>query len=133
MNVPGRFWTEYTRIAAYIINRLPQEKMGYASLFQKLWKMKSTVRHFRVFEWVYYVFVPDHLRTKFDKKAIRYIFIGYDDERKGWRCYDPTTERMHTSRNVVFDEASTWWPSKYIVQLDSDQHEAHVEDTMRED
>jgi hypothetical protein len=92
--------------------------------------MKPTIRHFRIFGCVCYVFVLDHLRTKFDKKAVRCIFIGYDDERKGWRCCDPTTGRIHTSRNVVFDEASTWWPSKYIVQSDADQHEARIEDTM---
>jgi hypothetical protein len=107
--------------------------MGYISSFQKLWKMKLTIRYFRVFEYVCYVFVPDDLRTKFDKKAIRCIFIGYDDERKGWRCCDPKIGRIHTSRNMVFDEASAWWPSKDKVQPDTYQHETRVEDTMRED
>jgi len=32
-----------------------------------------------VFGCVYYVFVPDHLSNKFEKKAIRCIFVGYDD------------------------------------------------------
>uniref|UniRef100_A0A2N9HGS9 GAG-pre-integrase domain-containing protein n=1 Tax=Fagus sylvatica TaxID=28930 RepID=A0A2N9HGS9_FAGSY len=51
----------------------------------------------------------DHLRSKFDKKAIRCIFVGYDSQRKVWRCCDPTTGRCYTSRNVIFDEASSWW------------------------
>lgn len=58
---------------------------------------------------MYAVFVPDHLRSKFDKKAIRCIFVGYSSERKGWKCCDPTTGQCYTSRNVVFDEASSWW------------------------
>jgi hypothetical protein len=33
----------------------------------------------------------------------------------------------------VFDEASAWWSSKYIVQPDTYQHEAHIKDTTRED
>src|SRR6185369_10863546 len=66
-----------------------------------------------------YVFVPDHLRNKFEKKAIRCIFVGYDDARKGWRCCDPTTGKCHTSRNVVFDEASAWWSSEKVELPDS--------------
>ena len=59
------------------------------------------------------MFVHDHLRRKFETKAIQCIFVGYDDAQKGWRCCDPTTGKCHTSRNVVFDEASAWWsPTK---------------------
>ena len=78
-SVPGRFWAECMRTTAHIINRLPQENMGFISPFQRLWKIKPQVSHFKVFGCMCYVFVPDHLRTKFDKKAIRCIFLGYDD------------------------------------------------------
>jgi hypothetical protein len=78
------------RIAAYVINRLPQSKLGFKSPHEMLWKVKPTVSHLKVFGCVCYVFVPDHLRSKFEKKAIRCIFVGYDDARKGWRCCDPT-------------------------------------------
>ena len=61
-----------------------------------------------------YVFVSDYLQSKFDKRIIRYIFIDYDNERKGWRCYDPTRGHCYTSRNVVFDEASSWWSSQEV-------------------
>ena len=69
-NVPGKFWAECMRTAAYVINRLPQAKLGFISPFEKLWGSKPTVGHFRVFGCVCYVFVPSHLRSKFDKKAI---------------------------------------------------------------
>lgn len=88
-NVPGQFWTECMKTTAYIINRLPQPKLGFVSPFEKLWKIKPTVKHFRVFGCVCYVFVPDQLRSKFDKKALQCIFLGYDNERKGWKCCDP--------------------------------------------
>ncbi|KAL8159066.1 hypothetical protein V2J09_000603 [Rumex salicifolius] len=40
------------------------------------------------------------------KKAIRCIFVGYDQQRKGWRCIDPTTNKAYVSRHVVFDEGN---------------------------
>jgi hypothetical protein len=107
--VPGRFWAECMRTAAYVINRLQQSKLGFKSPHEMLWKVKPTVSHLKVFGWACYVFVPDHLRSKFEKKAIRCIFVGYDDAWKGWRCCDLTTGKCHISRNVVFDEASAWW------------------------
>ncbi|GKA62904.1 retrovirus-related pol polyprotein from transposon TNT 1-94 [Tanacetum coccineum] len=30
-------------------------------------------------------------QRKMEKKFVRCLFIGYDGQRKGWRCFDPTT------------------------------------------
>lgn len=60
---------------AHVINRLPQAKLGFLSPYQVLYKREPTISHFRVFGCVCYVFVPDQLRTKLEKKAIR---CGYD-------------------------------------------------------
>lgn len=70
-----------------------------------------------------YVFVPSHLRSKFDKKAMRSIFVGYDNQRKGWKSCDPTTGRCYISRNVVFDEASSWWSPQKEELPDSKEME----------
>ena len=55
-----------------------------------------------------------------DKKVGRCIFIVYDSQRKGWRCCDPTTEKCYMSRNLEFDEASSWWSPDKEVLPDSD-------------
>ncbi|KAE8704478.1 hypothetical protein F3Y22_tig00110450pilonHSYRG00264 [Hibiscus syriacus] len=57
--------------------------------------------------------------SKFDKKAVRCIFVGYDSQRKGWKCCDPISGRCYTLRNMVFDEASSWWSSEKEVLPDS--------------
>jgi hypothetical protein len=36
------------------------------------------------------------------------VFIGYESERKAYRCYNPIGKRITISRDVVFDEATTW-------------------------
>ncbi|KAJ0017078.1 hypothetical protein Pint_11086 [Pistacia integerrima] len=96
-NIPKRFWAEAMRTVALVINKLPQQRLGFVSPFEKLWDMKPTVSYFRVFGCVCYVFVPDHLRSKFDKKVVRCIFVGYDNQRKGWKCCDPITGRCYIS------------------------------------
>ncbi|KAE8725434.1 Indole-3-acetic acid-amido synthetase GH3.17 [Hibiscus syriacus] len=131
-NVSGRFWAEAMRTAAFVINRLPQPRLGFVSPFEKLWNIKPTVSYFRVFGCVCYVFVPDHLRSKFDKKAVRCIFVGYDSQRKGWKCCDPISGRCYTSRNMVFDEASSWWSSEKEVLSDSREFGDKLQQKMGE-
>lgn len=50
------------------------------------------------------------------------MFVGYDSEKKGWRCYDPSTRKCSMSRNVVFDETSSWWleHSEYLSYIIKD-------------
>ncbi|KAJ0445113.1 putative RNA-directed DNA polymerase [Helianthus annuus] len=108
-NVPGKYWAEGMKTVCYVINRLPAQNLEYKSPFEKLFGIKPNISHLRVFGSVCYVFVPNHLREKMEKKAIRCIFIGYDEQRKGWRCCDPTTNKCYVYRNVVFDENSSWW------------------------
>ncbi|KAK1406718.1 hypothetical protein QVD17_38326 [Tagetes erecta] len=44
---------------------------------------------------------------------------GYDAERKGWRCCEPDTGKVYVSRNVIFDENTSWWSMDSQVLPDS--------------
>lgn len=57
-----------------------------------------------------YVHISKSSRTKLDPKARRCIIVGYDEHKKGWRCMDPQTQKVFTSRDVVFDEVSLHQP-----------------------
>ena len=111
------------RTAAHVINKLPQPKLGFVSPFEILWDMKPKISYFRAFGCVCYVFVLDHLCSKFDKKTVKCIFVGYDNQRKGWKCCDPTSGKYYTSRDVVFDETSSWLSSEKKVLPDSNIEE----------
>ncbi|KAL8132396.1 hypothetical protein AgCh_008045 [Apium graveolens] len=67
-NVPGRFWAEAMKTAAFVINVLPQQRLKFLSPYEKLLEKKKDVSYFRVFGCVCYVFVPDHLRI-FDEAS----------------------------------------------------------------
>ena len=45
---------------------------------------------------------------KLDAKAKKCILVGYSDEQKGYKCYNPRTKQARMSRNVVFDDSTSW-------------------------
>jgi len=42
--------------------------------------------------------------SKLDSKSRKYVFLGYVDEVKGYRLWDPTTHKLVISRDVIFVE-----------------------------
>jgi hypothetical protein len=48
-------------------------------------------------------------RKKLDAKAEKCILVGYSDDQKGYKCYNTRTKRACVSRDVVFDESTSWY------------------------
>ncbi len=48
--------------------------------------------------------VLNEKRSKLDPKVEKCIFIEYSLEQKGYRCFNPSTQKLQVSRDVVFDE-----------------------------
>ena len=44
-----------------------------------------------------------------DAKARKCILVGYSDEQKGYKCYNPRTKQARVRRDVVFDETASWY------------------------
>ena len=90
--------------------------------------------------WAYVLCLRTEPLTKVRQKAICCIFVGYDHKRKGWKCCDPKPGHCYTSRNVVFDEASSWWSlqvtvlpkSKRIEEKSKQRLEGHSEGDKKE-
>jgi len=67
-------------------NKTPKEAWG---------GVKPSVEYFRVFGCI---------RTKLDDKSLSYVLLGVSEESKAYRLYDPTSQRIIISRDVLFEE-----------------------------
>jgi hypothetical protein len=83
---------------------------------EKFTGKKPDVSHLRVFNCIAYVHVPNEKRSKLDLKAEKCIFIGYSLEQKGYRCFNPSTQKLQVSRDVVFDEMVSWYSPLKITE-----------------
>ena len=66
------------------------------------------IRHLRVFGSIAYAHVPKQRRIKFDDRSAEFVLIGYDSRTKGYKLYDPCSDKITVSRDVDFDEERTW-------------------------
>ena len=52
--------------------------------------------------------MPDELRKKLDKKGQKCIFVGYFEDTKAYKLYDPVTKKVIISHDVQFVENESW-------------------------
>ena len=121
-NMPHSFWAEAVSTAFYIMNRTLTTAIHDVTPEERFTGKKPDLSHLKVFGCIAYVHVPDELRTKLDPKAEKCIVIGYSLEQKGYRCYNPVTQKLWVSRDVMFDDISTWYSAKNVCRIDLDDN-----------
>jgi uncharacterized protein YktB (UPF0637 family) len=102
-SMPKFYWAEVVRTVVYIKNRIGDKVSAYEQYFGT----KPNLRHLRVFGSIAYVHISKEKRRRLDAKAEKSILVGYSDEQKGYKCYNPQTKQACVSRDVVFDESAS--------------------------
>lgn len=110
LDLPKYLWGEAIRTAAFIINRSPtravQEK-GTSTPAELWYSQKPNITKLKVFGCTAYAYIPENNRTKLDDKCKKLVMIGYTTN--AYRLYDPQNKKVIVSRNVTFDESTTYW------------------------
>ncbi|KAL2238071.1 UNVERIFIED_CONTAM: Retrovirus-related Pol polyprotein from transposon RE1 [Sesamum indicum] len=90
--------------ATYIINRLPSVVLKWQTPYEKLYKKPVTYSNMRVFGCLCHATNTQPLKSKFDPRAIKCVFIGYAHGQKGYKLFDIENKVTLASRDVVFYE-----------------------------
>lgn len=82
--------------------------------------------------------MPKEERKKLDAKAIKCIFVGYDEKTKAYRCFDPVMNKIHINKDVIFDETHRYEDEDHasgesIKRLPTILEEEDEEDAPRDD
>uniref|UniRef100_A0A151UDP3 Retrovirus-related Pol polyprotein from transposon TNT 1-94 n=1 Tax=Cajanus cajan TaxID=3821 RepID=A0A151UDP3_CAJCA len=101
---PERTWGEAALTAVYVINRLPSSVLGNKTPFECLFGTPPSYESLRVFGCACFVLLQPHEYTKLQPRARLCCFLGYGTEHKGYRVWDPISQRIRISRHVVFWE-----------------------------
>lgn len=104
--LPGSLWVEALNTATYLINRHPIKTLGRHTTFFALYGTHLSYSHLRVFGCKCYPNLSATTPHKLAPRSTMCVFLGYPLNHKGYRCFDPVSNRVIISRHVVFDEHS---------------------------
>ena len=118
-NVPKNFWGEAVLTVAFLINRVPSKILNYftpSKILQKFYPQDRLLTDIspRIFGCTIFIHVYSHNRSKLDPKSIKGIFIGYSPNKKGYKCYCPSTKRIYHTMDVTFFENQYFFPKTDI-------------------
>ncbi|KAL6321847.1 hypothetical protein AAG906_035546 [Vitis piasezkii] len=129
--IPKTFWPEAVNWTMYVLNRSPTVAVKNVTPEEAWSGVKPTVEHFRVFGCVAHVHVPDAKRTKLDNKSLECVLLGFSDESKGYKLYDPVAKKVVTSRDIVFEEDRQWeWDTSYEEQVLNDTEDNEGDENL---
>ena len=95
-NVSKQLWAEAVNTSVYILNRSTVNKNDETP-FESWYKKPSDISYFRVFGPIAYSFIQKEKR----KKSKKGIFVGYSENKKGYRIYFKDTNAIEISRDVI--------------------------------
>jgi hypothetical protein len=101
------FYREVVVTAVYILNRSPTNVLNGRMLYEAWHGCKSTVSHLRVFGCLEFAKELGHI-GKLDDRSTPGVFIGCAEGLKAYHILDPGTQRVRTTRDIVFDEGRGW-------------------------
>jgi hypothetical protein len=99
------FWGEAVVTAVYILNRSPTKALNSMTPYDAWHGRKPAVSHL----WK----ELGHI-NKLDDRSTPGVFISYAEGSKAYRILDLGTQRVHMTRDVVFNKGRGWTWDKAV-------------------
>ncbi|CAN0107467.1 unnamed protein product [Heterosigma akashiwo] len=103
-NLPRKYWSEAVLYSAHTLNRAYTRSI-FMSPYEKLFKRKPSVRHFRTFGSDVCVHIPKEQRPgKLSDRGMKCKFLSYNSLGKTYNLLNEDTGKIIVSRDCIFDE-----------------------------
>lgn len=110
-SLPTNFWLEALTTAVYLANRLPHTTLNFQVPYCLLFNTSPDYSSLKPFGCSCFPWLKPYTSNKLSPKSQHCIFLGYCPNTKGYRCYNPVTSKVYTSRHVRFLESDFPYPS----------------------
>ena len=117
IGMPAQFWGEAVTTAVFVLNRSFTRSVDGRTPYEAWHGTKPKVHFLRVFGCRAHAKITTPNLKKVDDRSKPMVMLGYEPGGKAYRLYDPTTKRVHVSRDVIFDESAGWdWSNDNMVE-----------------
>jgi hypothetical protein len=83
--------------------------LDFKSPLEVLQERQPDLTYLKVFGCTGYVHLPATMRDKLDPRAVKCIFLGYSQTKKGYKCYESKSKKKYITRDVQFVETSPYF------------------------
>lgn len=139
-NLPDEFWAEAVSTAMYIRNRCPTKILGNRIPFESWFGRKPNVSHFKTFGCKAYVLNKDPTRGKLESKSKEHIFLGYANDAKAYRLWNPETKKVVKSRDIkaineyiLTTDQTPMTKEDYVEEMHQDKQSTSKNESIKDD
>lgn len=98
---------------AFLINRMLTRVIDYQTPLRTLSRFHSIPSasnlYLKFFGCVFYVYVHAPHMDKLEPRALKYVFLGYSNSRKGYKCFHPPSKKYCVFMDVQFSERVSYF------------------------
>jgi hypothetical protein len=103
--LPASFWGEALQTANLLLNISPSRSVPVGKTPFKLWHgCKPLYSNLRVFGCRAYAHIGCDKQKSLESRALPCLFLGYPEDFKGWKLWDPRNQRIVISRDIIWNE-----------------------------
>ena len=103
-HIPSNFWSYAINHAVYLINRVPSPIVNNKTPFELLYNKVPDFQMLKVFGCLCYASTHLANKNKFQPRARRGIFLGFQTGMKGYIILDIDNREIFIGRDVLFNE-----------------------------
>lgn len=97
-----KFWAEAVNTAIHVLNRTGTSNVVEKTPYELWYNRQAKINHLRIFGSEVFVHIPKEKRQKLDPKAVKCIFVGYDNNSKGYRVWNTESNKMEVVHDMIF-------------------------------
>jgi hypothetical protein len=107
-HILNEYWGDAVICSVYILNKIPTKSVKNQVPYEAWSGKNKNVSHLNILRCVSYAHVPKEMRIKLVERSEKCVFIGYSEDSKAYRLYNPVTKKYFINKDVEFKEEEAW-------------------------
>jgi hypothetical protein len=112
--MPPKFWDEAYLTTVFLINRTLSCVISYQTHMERLLGHKPNYSLLHMFGCACWPNRRPYNSRKLSFRSQRCVFLGHSNQHKGYKCLEPSSDRVYISRDVIFDETTFPFSSLHV-------------------